>query len=287
MQNVTSAMLLGLVLSVVGAEAATAAVTPEQKCQAGKTVEAGKYASCLTKARGKLVTSLDQAKYDAAVAKCAAKLAKKYTSLEDKAVSAGTMCPTEADIGDLEGLSADYAAAVDASLGGTRYVDNGDGTISDLKTGLMWEKKSNDGGIHDKDNVYSWSAGSGMPYRPDGTAHLAFLATLNGGYGGGGENVCFAGHCDWRMPTAEELEGILLEPAPCATDPCVDPAFDANCSGSCSVTECSCTEGYYWSASTYGLSPNTALVVVFSNGIVAPGSKYLNPFKVRAVRSGL
>ena len=36
------------------------------------------------------------------------------------------------------------------------YVDNGDGTITDLNTGLMWEKKSDDGTIHDKDDIYTW-----------------------------------------------------------------------------------------------------------------------------------
>jgi hypothetical protein len=29
------------------------------------------------------------------------------------------------------------------------YMDNGDGTITDVNTGLMWEKKSQDGGVHD------------------------------------------------------------------------------------------------------------------------------------------
>ncbi len=44
-------------------------------------------------------------------------------------------------------------------------------------TGLMWEKKTDDGTIHDKDNVYTWSTGS--PYNPDGTTFFTFLATLN------------------------------------------------------------------------------------------------------------
>src|SRR5262245_40951697 len=32
--------------------------------------------------------------------------------------------------------------------GPLRYRDNGDGTITDLNTGLMWEKKSIDGSLH-------------------------------------------------------------------------------------------------------------------------------------------
>ena len=30
-------------------------------------------------------------------------------------------------------------------------------TITDVNTGLMWEKLSDDGSIHDKDNAYSWT----------------------------------------------------------------------------------------------------------------------------------
>lgn len=36
------------------------------------------------------------------------------------------------------------------------YTDNGDGTITDHNTGLMWEKKSADGTIHDRGTHYTW-----------------------------------------------------------------------------------------------------------------------------------
>ncbi len=42
----------------------------------------------------------------------------------------------------------------------TRFVDNGDGTICDHQTGLMWEKKDAADGVvdlnnpHDVDNLY-------------------------------------------------------------------------------------------------------------------------------------
>jgi len=34
----------------------------------------------------------------------------------------------------------------------TRFIDHGDGTVTDTRTGLMWEQKTDDGSIHDKDN---------------------------------------------------------------------------------------------------------------------------------------
>lgn len=67
-----------------------------------------------------------------------------------------------------------------------RFIDHGDGTVTDTRTGLMWEQKTDDSAIHDKDNLYTWSTGA--PYNPDGTAFFTFVATLNGptpfaGYG--------------------------------------------------------------------------------------------------------
>ena len=54
----------------------------------------------------------------------------------------------------------------------------------------------------------------------DGTAFTAFLGTLNNGTSSDGTATsgCFAGHCDWRLPAIEELEGIVHLAAPgCST----------------------------------------------------------------------
>jgi len=269
---------LGLV-SLLIAGAAHAAATPEQKCQAGKNQEAGKFAACLTKAQAKLIQSGDAVKYDASVLKCQAKLDAKYLKLEAAAVKKGALCPTEADSGDLDSLTSAYADSVDVSLGGTRYVDNGDGTISDRAMGLMWEKKSDDGSIHDKDNSYTWGSTS-PPYPPTGTAFATFLATLNGG---AGADTCFAGHCDWRLPTVEELEGLLdlSESAPK-----IDPIFKTPCVGGPTVTTGSCTASFnYWSSTTYRDGPGFAWFVNFLLGGVGAGNKG-GSYRVRAVRGG-
>ena len=77
---------------------------------------------------------------------------------------------------------ADQAAARSGTS--CRYLDNGDGTVSDLNTGLMWEKKTgtvggpNPSDVHDVNNTYTWSTGDNLA---DGTAFTAFLATLNNG----------------------------------------------------------------------------------------------------------
>ena len=53
-------------------------------------------------------------------------------------------------------------------------------------TGLMWEVKTDDDSVHDKDNEYSWY-----------DAQDVFVAQVNAGK--------FGGRSDWRMPTIQEL----------------------------------------------------------------------------------
>ena len=117
------------------------------------------------------------------------------------------------------------------------YVDNGDGTITDARTGLMWEKLSDDDSIHDKDSTYTWAE-----------ALATKVATLNGGGG-------FAGYTDWRVPNVNELQSIVNYGA---VNPSVSPAFNTGCVPSCTVTSCSCTRSsYYWSSSTFRTSRRT------------------------------
>ncbi len=154
------------------------------------------------------------------------------------------------------------------------YTDNGDGTITDNVTGLMWEKKSDDGSIHDMDNTYTWGMDT-SPYTMDGTMVTVFLAALNAGGG-------FAGHTDWRIPNRFELESLLdLENAP----PMVNLAFNTGCTGGCTVTTCSCTQAnVYWSSTT-PQNPVHAWYVTFFDGYVYANYKSGNGY-VRAVRGG-
>lgn len=106
-------------------------------------------------------------------------------------------------------------------------------TILDHQTGLEWEKKDGVGGgvnlldPHDVDNTYQWCAGGTLPApctnlnNPfDGNAATDFLAVLNGG----STDTCYAGHCDWRLPTAEEM-AALPGPLPPEFEPHAAPDF--------------------------------------------------------------
>ena len=100
--------------------------------------------------------------------------------------------------------------------GENRFVNNGDGTISDLATGLMWARA-------DSGRTMNWQQA------------LAYC-----------ENLKLAGHDDWRLPNAKELQSIVdYTRAPDARRPdrrgaAIDPVFG--------ITD---TESWFWSSTTH------------------------------------
>jgi hypothetical protein len=167
---------------------------------------------------------------------------------------------------------------------GLRFVDNGDGTITDLNTRLVWEKKvagdavTDLGNLHDADNAYIWSDDFGLIV----TTLWDWLDALNaeGGIG-------FAGHDDWRIPNVKELVSIIdYEQAA----PAVGVDWDSGGCPSCSdVTDpaCSCTDSAdYWSSTTRVANTAQAWAVGFQNGDIVQRSK-TSSNRVRAVRGGL
>ncbi len=82
--------------------------------------------------------------------------------------------------------------------GKNEFVDNGDGTVSDLATGLMWMKADNAAAL-------SWEGA--LDYT---------------------ENLVFAGFDDWRLPDAKELQSIVdYTRSPATTfSAAIDPVFD-------------------------------------------------------------
>ncbi|MCG3178214.1 MAG: hypothetical protein BIFFINMI_00539 [Phycisphaerae bacterium] len=136
------------------------------------------------------------------------------------------------DRGPGGGAAVHYGMLVrcNSDYGKNNFVDNGDGTVSDLATGLMWTKAD---------------SGKGLDWR----GALAWC-----------ENLKLAGHDDWRLPNAKELQSIVdYTRAPDATDasgrgPAIDPVFSMT-SG----------EGWFWTGTTHlegGRTPGEEAIYV-------------------------
>ena len=72
-----------------------------------------------------------------------------------------------------------------AQNGSERFVDNRDGTITDSKTGLVWQKKDS---YHELKKPLSWY--DALDYAEQKNMEK------------------FAGYMDWRLPTMEELRAL-------------------------------------------------------------------------------
>jgi hypothetical protein len=108
----------------------------------------------------------------------------------------------------------------DTGYGSNDYQDNGNGTVTDRSSGLMWAKNDN---------------GSGMIWE-DALDYA--------------ENTNFADHSNWRLPNTKELQSILdYTRSPSTTNsPAIDPIF--NCSEI--IDEGGNTNyPFYWSGTTH------------------------------------
>lgn len=235
---------------------------PATRCQSAKLRAIAQKASCLAQ------EAIDDASGRTGdTSRCEQMFTRSFTQAEEQAVKRGGACPTTGDAADIEGRLDKAVGGIAQLLSGSgRFQDNGDGTITDANTGLMWEKKDDAGGLHDKDNVYDWATATG-----------SWINDINteGGIG-------FAGRSDWRAPTVEELLSIVDYSR---HDPAIDPAFNSGCAPSCTVTACSCTGApAYWTASSTASSPGANAWNIDKNGFV-DGNPKTSMLLIRAVRN--
>ena len=143
--------------------------------------------------------------------------------------------------------------------------------IRDNVTGLVWENKTDDGTIHDKDNTYAWydpndETNGGDPGDPgDGANTRAFIEALNA--------ANFGGYHDWRLPTVQELSLIVNADIP-YPGPAINTDYFPN------------TASGYWSSTNtpFTNTPYDAVLGVdFKYGSVSYCYKNFR-YAVRAVR---
>ena len=141
--------------------------------------------------------------------------------------------------------------------------------VRDNVTGLIWEVKSDDGTVHDKDNTYTWydpdpETNMGNPGTYSSSNTHDFITALNA--------AAFGGRTDWRVPTIKELSTLVHGGK--AGAPLIDAAYFPRTMSS-----------VYWSSSSYVNSTYYAWGVHFYYGYVDNyyKSRY---YYVRAVSSG-
>jgi len=124
-----------------------------------------------------------------------------------------------------------------ASLWGAPYTDNGNGTITDSGTGLVWQKCSAGQGT----TVGNCSTGSIRSYTWSNAISYC-------------EGLTLGSRSDWRLPNINELRSI------------VDYAKSGNTIDSTAFP--STVSNYYWSSSTYAGDTSNAWQVDFTYGEV-------------------
>ena len=114
---------------------AAGAARDAEKGEATKLKRAGQYFACRLKAGATAAKKREEPDFS----KCDSKFSQKWMDAETKA---GGMCPTTRDKTDIQNQVTADADLIGLKLTGTRFIDNGDGTVTDTQTGLMWEKKT-------------------------------------------------------------------------------------------------------------------------------------------------
>ena len=138
------------------------------------------------------------------------------------------------------------------------FIDNGDGTITDNATGLMWQQ-DDDGTARDWEESLEYA-----------------------------EGLDFADHDDWRLPSSKELQGIVdYTRSPATTSsPAIDPLF-----GCTEIKDAGGNMGqypYYWSGSTHLDGPHpggAAAYVAFGKAMGKMDSNLLDVHGAGAQRS--
>ena len=147
--------------------------------------------------------------------------------------------------------------SIPASTPNSQLQDNGDGTITDRKTGLIWKQCQEgqsgsdcaSGGVE----TFTWQQA------------LQRAQTVNSSGG-------FAGFSDWRLPTIKELSSLVEHQ-------CVDPAINLTRFPNAS-------NHWLLSSSTVAGDADGAWLVFFDNGHTGWNDKYYYSGRLRLVRSG-
>ena len=134
----------------------------------------------------------------------------------------------------------------------SRYLNHGDGTVTDITTGLMWKQCAE--GLSGADCV----SGAPMHFTREDAKKQP-------------QGQTFAGHSDWRLPTHKELLTLVEKR-------CYNPSINATLFPGTPTTG-------YWSSTPGAFNADYTWIVAFGFGDLYYGSPS-GPFTLRLVRDG-
>jgi hypothetical protein len=156
--------------------------------------------------------------------------------------------------------------------------------VKDNVTGLIWEVKTDDDGLHDKDDTYTWyntnSATNGGPAGTENPTGQTCSGWTNGdsttycntqAYVNRVNTASLCGATDWRMPTVKELESLVDFGT---SSPAIDISYFPNTVSS-----------FVWSGSPVASNSLNAWQLFFNYGGSNPRGRS-NSYAVRLVRGG-
>jgi hypothetical protein len=157
------------------------------------------------------------------------------------------------------------------TLHANRWCDNGNGTVTDLTTCLVWLKKADWGGLKPWRNPSTNCSSPSYVCYDDAHTRAGILKAGTAGADLSDGSV----EGDWRLPTKTELAGL------------VNGTPQLRCtSGSCNLYAFTGVQSnYYWSSTTLAYGTSAAWLVYLYYGYVASGGK-AHPYSVWPVRGG-
>ncbi|CAK8717875.1 Caspase domain-containing protein [Candidatus Electronema halotolerans] len=154
-----------------------------------------------------------------------------------------------------------YLQRGDRTIG--QYIDHGDGTITDTKSGLMWKRCSE--GLEG----VNCEEGKVKKYEYDDAVKRF-------------KNIEYAGYSDWRLPTIDELKTLVQ----CSKGKYKDGwCNDGSEKPTINQQAFPNTTSWYWSGSPYAGNSDYAWYVRFNGGYSGSDFRFSN-YAVRLVRGG-
>jgi hypothetical protein len=147
----------------------------------------------------------------------------------------------------------------EGTLNGTRWCDNGGGTVTDMTTGLIWLQNAYWGGLK------PWRSNTPSDYDDAHTRAGILSAAMNAELSDGSVEG------DWRLPTKSELYGLAN-----GTEPVRSSSMRAFTG---------VQSDFYWSSTTYASNTSYAWYVYMYNGYAGIYYHKANHFYVWPVRS--